>query len=862
MERICFQVEEAQWFYEDFIRPLDPSLPSLSLRAFSLRIFQHCPLFSEWSADNYTAAFAEFLAYKSRVPVRGAIMLNEDMDQVVLVKGWKKGATWSFPRGKINKDEDDLDCAVREVYEETGFDIRAAGLVREANEMKYIEVTMREQHMRLYVFRAVPMNTHFEPRTRKEISKIEWYKLNDLPTLKKSKQQEGMGEHLANANKFYMVAPFLVPLKKWILQQRKRESHVSSQPYETIPSVAEAAFAGHGADLSNGVHQPANVPSDLPEVSESQAPFMDPSWYSKKPLNTGSPVRIDQEPRSIIPQFDKVKSNALLALLRKGSRPDIPDASKPNTPLDQIYFPPDVPISPRPHHPRPPPFSSLPPPQFPISPLGASEAAMPVVQLAAQAQIPKVFATLAPETGLSAQQSGHQQVAAPYRRTGDPDFSHSCTAPSQDHRVPPASALPPLTNHKRALLDVFKGAALPQQISASPPLSPKQRPLHTAAPPNQGQFSHTTVPAPASVDPSSLLPTLLANRGRAQNQEEKDQKQGSVDHRASLLGLFKKLPAPSAEMAPNSSTMKPALAPVELAASSIPSLPREEAPQKQVLTKLFEPQSLIPTNAVSRLDSGSREGKTSATVSGPLNQPQFDGIARVSRQSSLLNTPNRSPAPSHKTLFDPNQRVQKKILSRPADSEHSPARSSRLVKPSHTASSKRPTSQKGDHAKPFQPQILRRPIADQREPPPQATAQPASEHILAKPKDQPALSTSAALRPLPNQPSVGHHKVQTESQKQTLLSLFGNPISSQRASTPHSIKPALPGNTSTSPAGSGSAIVSPLTEKHVSTRSRLGSLTSIVSTGSQARPVGEKRQTAPGDKEFLLGYLGRIASQG
>lgn len=97
-------------------------------------------------------------------------MLNDAMDEVVLVKGWKKGANWSFPRGKINKDEKDLDCAIREIYEETGFDIKEAGLVKEEPEMKYIEVSMREQHMRLYVFRGVPMDTYFEPRTRKEIS--------------------------------------------------------------------------------------------------------------------------------------------------------------------------------------------------------------------------------------------------------------------------------------------------------------------------------------------------------------------------------------------------------------------------------------------------------------------------------------------------------------------------------------------------------------------------------------------------------------------------------------------------------------------------------------------------------------------
>jgi mRNA-decapping enzyme subunit 2 len=169
VERICFQIEEAQWFYEDFIRPLDARLPSLSLRKFCALIFAYCPLLSKF-ADFHEAAYTEFLAYKTRVPVRGAILLNDEMDQVLLVKGWKKGAKWSFPRGKINKDEKDLDCAIREVYEETGYDAKDAGLVPEDEDVKYIEMVMREQHMRLYVFRNVSMDTHFAPRTRKEIS--------------------------------------------------------------------------------------------------------------------------------------------------------------------------------------------------------------------------------------------------------------------------------------------------------------------------------------------------------------------------------------------------------------------------------------------------------------------------------------------------------------------------------------------------------------------------------------------------------------------------------------------------------------------------------------------------------------------
>ncbi|KAK8022136.1 decapping enzyme dcp2 [Apiospora rasikravindrae] len=231
--RICFQVEEAHWFYEDFIRPLDPTLPNMSLRTFCLRMFQHCPLFASFSEDSYMQAFDEFVLYKTRVPVRGAIMMNSAMDSTVLVRGWKSNANWSFPRGKINKDEDDLDCAIREVFEETGFDVRAAGLVPEDSNVKYIEITMRDQHMRLYVFRDVPMDTVFEPKTRKEIGKIQWYKLQDLPAFRKKKgvgRGEGnVAEAAMNANKFYMVAPFLVPLKKWVVQQKKRDAHKAAR---------------------------------------------------------------------------------------------------------------------------------------------------------------------------------------------------------------------------------------------------------------------------------------------------------------------------------------------------------------------------------------------------------------------------------------------------------------------------------------------------------------------------------------------------------------------------------------------------------------------------------------------------------
>ncbi|KAL6862068.1 hypothetical protein J3F83DRAFT_746630 [Trichoderma novae-zelandiae] len=250
----------------------------MTLRTFCLRIFQHCPLLASFSVENHIKAFEEFLQYKTRVPVRGAIMLNHELDSVVLVKGWKKGASWSFPRGKINKDEDDLDCAVREVYEETGLDLRAAGLVPTEGKPKYIEIPMREQHLRLYVFRDVPMDTVFQPRTRKEISKIEWYKLSDLPTLRKKGPQNNNHQYDSgagtNANKFYMVAPFLVPLKKWIISQKKidekRSFSAGMQPnaiYQHQQAIEE--------DPTEDETWVPNVPDAVPAAAPAAAPTLE-----------------------------------------------------------------------------------------------------------------------------------------------------------------------------------------------------------------------------------------------------------------------------------------------------------------------------------------------------------------------------------------------------------------------------------------------------------------------------------------------------------------------------------------------------------------------------------------------------------
>lgn len=83
----------------------------------------------------------------------------------MLVKGWKSSSSWSFPRGKINADEPERECAARETLEETGYDV-SDKIIMDA----VIRVTVKEQKTTLFVVPHVSEDTAFATRTRKEIS--------------------------------------------------------------------------------------------------------------------------------------------------------------------------------------------------------------------------------------------------------------------------------------------------------------------------------------------------------------------------------------------------------------------------------------------------------------------------------------------------------------------------------------------------------------------------------------------------------------------------------------------------------------------------------------------------------------------
>ncbi|KAF1355779.1 DCP2-domain-containing protein [Lizonia empirigonia] len=544
VERICFQIEEAQWFYEDFIRPLDPrGLPSMHLRKFSQLMFQHCPLFSAYSAELHQQAYDQFLAYKTRVPVRGAIMLNQDMTHAVLVKGWKKGAKWSFPRGKINKEENDLDCAVREVWEETGYDLKEANLVLPEEQMKSITVTMREQSMMLYVFRGVPMDTYFEPRTRKEISKIDWYKLTDLPTVRRKNQvqQQGTGQDLIKESSFYMVAPFLGPLRAWIKLQHKLDKQRArvGQHVAPPPAIADDDYLQpelYGAPGEDGTAPPPaqsidqNFANLVARLGQSQPP-VDPAAELKKLLSVGRGLSAPTPPveaPGVQPQ-----ANPLLALFQGNNGPGRPSGSLPQTPFEQIVH-----------------------------------------------------------------------------------------TPMQPPEIPHASGLPTpkLTAHALGLLNSFKISDQkpnPQQAQASlqqqPQYStPKLQQPHPQYPP------HELVSPPHIMSPPTFQSPPL----------NQPQPKPRTVHQDSLLTLFSATPPAKSPMPAE---------PAELSAHPLtPGFVQAQPatgqakPPNQALLDLFSAQT--------------KPSLTSATVSGPVNAPDFETVKR--RKQASVNGNSRRPSPA------------------------------------------------------------------------------------------------------------------------------------------------------------------------------------------------------------------------
>jgi 8-oxo-dGTP pyrophosphatase MutT (NUDIX family) len=220
IDRLFFQIQQAHWYYCDFYVDEYNHLPHLNMWEFTRIIFEKYPLLTDYkdSAGKFLTAFKSYL---HSIPVYGGILLNSDLTKVLLVRGYS-GNSWGFPKGKINQNEAEIDCAAREIYEETGFQARHL-----MNQVDFVSYNHGEQTMKLFIVSNVPLDFNFAPIARKEVSEVKFWNLSDLPMKRGDK----------NYNRFWAIREFLRQLFLWIARRKNLNKKRAKKIDNVAPNV-------------------------------------------------------------------------------------------------------------------------------------------------------------------------------------------------------------------------------------------------------------------------------------------------------------------------------------------------------------------------------------------------------------------------------------------------------------------------------------------------------------------------------------------------------------------------------------------------------------------------------------------------
>ena len=201
------------------IRTEHPQLQNFKIKAFSKKLAELYPFL--WDGD-IEEGLKKFSGYKSLVPVRGVALFDKTLTKVLLVQGIES-RSWSFPRGKIEQDETDVQAAVREAMEEVGLDVKPY-----INEKDFIERTVKGKNYKIYLCKNIPDDVAYRPTVRNEIDAINWKNFKSL--MKEIRKSQG---------NYFLVAMMIGQLSKWVKKQRGEidEESLKSEVEEQLKNM-------------------------------------------------------------------------------------------------------------------------------------------------------------------------------------------------------------------------------------------------------------------------------------------------------------------------------------------------------------------------------------------------------------------------------------------------------------------------------------------------------------------------------------------------------------------------------------------------------------------------------------------------
>ncbi|GLB61811.1 MULTISPECIES: NUDIX hydrolase [Bacillaceae] len=110
-----------------------------------------------------------------RVDVAYTLLFDENTNKVLMVLNRNK--TWSLPGGAVEVKETLKEAAIREVKEETGYDVTVSDIIA------VNEAFINENHVYFITFQGQVLKSPEEIPTEENILKVEWVDLEEADRL-------------------------------------------------------------------------------------------------------------------------------------------------------------------------------------------------------------------------------------------------------------------------------------------------------------------------------------------------------------------------------------------------------------------------------------------------------------------------------------------------------------------------------------------------------------------------------------------------------------------------------------------------------------------------------------------------------
>lgn len=113
-----------------------------------------------------------------RVDVAYALITKENKTKILMVKN-KDYDNWTLPGGAVENGETIEQAAIREVKEETGYDVKVGGIVA-INECRFED---RQEHAVFFTFEGMILEGSEAIERPDEITEIAWKELHEADRL-------------------------------------------------------------------------------------------------------------------------------------------------------------------------------------------------------------------------------------------------------------------------------------------------------------------------------------------------------------------------------------------------------------------------------------------------------------------------------------------------------------------------------------------------------------------------------------------------------------------------------------------------------------------------------------------------------